>query len=436
MLTRENREWRDLLRSSGYRAWREQVEATGGCLSPVRLSGSSTVTDRTSGNVLRHRSGHILAACGTRRASICPSCAQRYSQDAFHLVRAGITGDESKDITIDASTPRLFLTLTASSFGAVHSAGTLPGGGIRPCACRRRHALDSPMLGQAIDPETYDYMGAVIWQLNASVLWHRFTIRVRRELAMRAGIRVKDFADVARVSYVKVGEYQRRGLIHFHAVVRIDGPDGPDTPPPSWATPDVLEEAVRAAVASTEVTADRPDTGKEVALTWGQQLDVRRIDTTGTDAGVLAGYIAKYSTKSSGASNSGIDRPVRSREAIDCLPGISPHHRAMMRAAWDAGGQARRWCHMLGFPGHFLTKSKLYSVTFSRLRTARRLHRLADLLDELGRSDDDVLIVNEWAWTGTGHRSTAEYELAAAIGERQRKHQQSMRESKVESSKE
>ena len=55
------------------------------------------------------------------------------------------------------------------------------------------------------------------------------------ELAAAAGLSRTAFAKVARVSFAKVAEYQARGVIHFHAVIRIDGPDGPDTPPPGWA---------------------------------------------------------------------------------------------------------------------------------------------------------------------------------------------------------
>jgi hypothetical protein len=33
------------------------------------------------------------------------------------------------------------------------------------------------------------------------------------------------------VSYTKVAEFQARGLIHVHGVMRLDGPDGPDSPP-------------------------------------------------------------------------------------------------------------------------------------------------------------------------------------------------------------
>ena len=48
------------------------------------------------------------------------------------------------------------------------------------------------------------------------------------------------------------------------------------------------------------------------------------------------------------------------------------HHKRMITAAWnlgprDAAGdlRLRRWAHMLGSGGHFLTKSRPYSVTFA-----------------------------------------------------------------------
>ena len=47
-----------------------------------------------------------------------------------------------------------------------------------------------------------------------------------------------------------------------------------------------------------------------------------------------------------------------------------------MEACWILGRHEgwqglRRWAHMLGFGGHFLTKSRYYSVTFRVLREAR-----------------------------------------------------------------
>jgi hypothetical protein len=47
----------------------------------------------------------------------------------------------------------------------------------------------------------------------------------------------------------------------------------------------------------------------------------------------------------------------------------------MIETAWQLGGlpqyeglNLRRWAHMLGFRGHFLTKSRAYSTTFTVIR--------------------------------------------------------------------
>jgi hypothetical protein len=43
------------------------------------------------------------------------------------------------------------------------------------------------------------------------------------------------------------------------------------------------------------------------------------------------------------------------------------------REEWhDTYGRLRRWTHMLGFGGHFATKSRRYSTTHKALRAARR----------------------------------------------------------------
>src|SRR5215472_15954106 len=67
-----------------------------------------------------------------------------------------------------------------------------------------------------------------------------------------------------------------------------------------------------------------------------------------------------------------------------------------------------RWTHMLGYRGHFLTKSRRYSVTFSTLRQARISHRRAQRhpngeKDPWGRDLDDriVLVISAWRYAGT-----------------------------------
>jgi hypothetical protein len=431
-----------LLRSPDYPQWRARVEASGGCARPVRLTGSSVILDR-DGAVLVERAGDVFAPCGNRRESVCPACSDRYAGDAFHLLSAGLAGGDKDIPTTVADKPRVFLTLTAPSFGPVHSRRTSKSGRALPCGCRCYHHPSDPALGTPLDADGYDYVGAVLWQAHAGQLWHRFVIALRRVLAAELGVRGRDFATVARLSYAKVAEYQRRGLVHFHAVIRLDGPDGPADPCPPGITPDVLRAAVTAAAQTASITTARPD-GSALALTWGAQLDLREIraDTIEDDTGQisearLAGYIAKYATKGTGATE-GTDRPIRDSAHIAYLD-VSPHHRRMIETCWQLGGLdayaelgLRRWAHMLGFRGYFLTKSQRYSTTFRAIRGERRDWRLREELEQLDRDTwgedgtpidlDTVTVINDWRLVGVGHRNYAEQELAMAIAERKRTH--------------
>jgi hypothetical protein len=109
----------------------------------------------------------------------------------------------------------------------------------------------------------------------------------------------------------------------------------------------------------------------------------------------------------------------------------------MIETAWELGGldayealNLRRWAHMLGFRGHFLTKSQRFSTTFRAVRADRRLWRLRADLDALDRATDDpntvapdlstVTVVNDWLPVHFGHRDDGERELAAGIAERHR----------------
>ena len=91
----------------------------------------------------------------------------------------------------------------------------------------------------------------------------------------------------------------------------------------------------------------------------------------------------------------------------------------LVRAAWELGGQPdleglqlRAWAHMLGFGGHWSTKSRRYSTTFTVLRRARvafakrRRARDGIPLDAWGRPEDDqaVIVVASWVWVGSGTR--------------------------------
>ena len=79
---------------------------------------------------------------------------------------------------------------------------------------------------------------------------------------------------------------------------------------------------------------------------------------------------------------------------------------------------------MLGYGGHFLTKSRRYSVTFGQLRRARAEHRRLKRYpdgerDPWGRPLDERvgLILAQWTYEGTGYTPAspgAELALASA----------------------
>ncbi|MFE5632350.1 replication initiator protein RepSA [Streptomyces sp. NPDC056543] len=413
----------DLLRvagSPGFDRLNEQIRRTQGCAAPIRLSGGTKLLDPATKTVLHayttdaEPGGVLRVACGNRRASRCPACAWTYAGDTYHLIRAGLVGNPDKGTpeTI-RDHPRVFATLTAPSFGPVHNRP-----GTRPCRCGTHHQEDAPELGTPLDLETYDYAGAVLWNNHASELWRYFTIYLRREIAARSGLTQVAAREQSRVSFGKVAEYQKRGAVHFHAVIRFDGPDGPDTPPPAWATLALLTDAIRAAAARAQVTVPAaPDHGvdQDVKLTWGSQLDVQPIGAFGQGEDLteqaVAAYVAKYATKSAETTGS-VDHRVGNKEALILLD-VPDHPRRLMEACMDLDRaypdrRLLAWAHMLGFRGHFSTKSRAYSTTLGALRQVRADYRAAQQRTALGLPDPDehpeatVLVVAHWSYAGHG----------------------------------
>ncbi|MER5524567.1 replication initiator [Streptomyces sp. NPDC002677] len=313
-----------------------QISTLGGCAHPIRLTGHRTRLDSTTGEILDHLdsgqlpAGELLVRCGNRRATRCPACSTVYRYDTYQLIAAGLRGGKTVPASV-AAHPRVFATLTAPGFGPVHNQ---PDTG--RCHCGHTHRDDDPLLGTPLNPEHYDYTGAVLWNAHAPALWARFTTHLRREIAKAAGLTQRALRDHATLSYAKVAEYQKRGQVHFHAVIRLDGPTGPTSTPPAWATVQLLDHAVRAAATRTLVhhdgeppkqpqpTGDVPasppqasDRTVQLVFRFGRQIDVRAVrgtDFTGSGPVTeqhVAGYIAKYATKGAETTTGTLDRRLR-----------------------------------------------------------------------------------------------------------------------------
>lgn len=435
-------------------------QSTRGCSNPIRLQGRSTHVDAATGEVVGTYSsddepdGHTYVRCGNRRASVCPSCSREYKGDSWHIIMAGLIGGLGVPDSVTAH-PSVYVTLTAPSFGPVHRAAgkkghtkktpcrarrdrpVCPHG--RPLSCPRRHTDDDRWIGQPLCRDCYDYTAHAVWQWHAPELWRRFTIALRRHLARLVEMTVKDFRDVARISYAKVAELQARGAIHFHAAIRLDGPAGPDTAPLVTISATKLAEAVRAAADQVAVDAPAPG-GQTLRLRWGPELDVQTItEGAGRDAttgpahpGKVGGYLAKYLTKST--EEFGLPATGRIRSASDARHAGSTNHVVRLIAAAAALTVVHedyrpimRHLGTLGYRGHVMTKSRAYSVTFGSRRDARRTWRrrrahlepdavVRDVLDVDPTVDDQVdavITLGSWVYAGRGYLT--DFDAANAV---------------------
>ena len=274
-----------------------------------------------------------------------PGLAETYRRDAYHLIRAGLTG--GKGITPAVAThPVVFATFTAPSFGPVHTRlvrqhtcpdktrctcrpepcharrnpGTCPHG--RPEACFTRHRPGDPRLGQPLCQDYYDYPAHVVWNNQAGELWRRTKQAIERhlgQLARRRGVppirvpcghgkyrSVSPDPRCARQS-CRIPDPRRRPLPRPAPPGRHRPPD-PDRlmPPPAGLTVADLDDATLwAAKAIGYLTDPHPDRPGGWLIGWGTETDVRAITMAGTGEltdQAVASYLAKYSTKGTEAT--------------------------------------------------------------------------------------------------------------------------------------
>lgn len=387
--------------SMGYEAWWAKTRSAGFCAHPIRLT-------RTS----RDGATTVFARCENRRAAVCPSCSDLYAADTWHLVATGLDNDHLTGAAV-------FATLTAPSFGPVHTVRADSDGAPRTChpgkhavcghgrdrECRIVHRRGDPVVGTPLCADCYDYVSHVLTTWWFPQLWHRFTIQLRRQVrAVDPGV---------RVSFVKVMEFQTRLAPHYHAIIRADTDEAV-----SSMSGEQLTTLVRGAVTHVRLEVPSPY-GEPISLRFGVECDVQPI--TGTDrASRAAGYLAKYVTKN--ISDAPLPRRIPAT-AIDLLP-VSDHHKQIMHALAalsqempDQYGDMADRLPSLGWRGHTTTKSRAYSTTMRQqkdIRAAWRAQHTPDLADASTSGD-------EWEYDGSGHRTAGQRYLAvsAALAHRE-----------------
>ena len=141
----------------------------------------------------------------------------------------------------------------------------------------------------------------------------------------------------------------------------------------------------------------------------------------------VGAYVAKYATKAAETTGT-LDRRIGELRELDLHPHLPDHTRRLIEACWDLDAAyperlLAHWSHMLGFRGHFSTKTRRYSTTLGALRGARADWRAQQERRERGldpstrtttRAEDTTLVLAHWEYAGHGH-TPGESWLAATI---------------------
>jgi hypothetical protein len=205
--------------------------------------------------------------------------------------------------------PSMWLTLTLDTYGPVHS---IPNG--RPCACRRRHTDDDPVLGTPVNPNTYDYRRAAwdavhfprlldrYWQnLRRAVGWnvqYAGCVEPQRRLAPHAHFAIRGTVARAMLEKVAAATYHQVWWPACDAL-RYTPDRRPtwDAERETWVDPDTGRALPTWAEALDEVDDD-PDAEPAHVARFGPQVKAKGVDPGAQDVDRTIGYITKYVTKS------------------------------------------------------------------------------------------------------------------------------------------
>ena len=447
-----------------YPEWLNHIKGAAACKHPIRLVGDIHVKNRAGDDMGTISTdtmpdGAIYTPCGNRRASVCPSCAETYRKDTYHLIKAGLEGDRWGLPPLNQHIA-IFLTATAPSFGLVHhrvvkkhaadcrkkdgctcrAAVCHPFG--KTCAhglpkqCTARHRAGDSQLGQPLCLDCYDHAAQVVWNHEAPELWRRTIQEFDRDLkrlGKRHGVEL-------RRRYLKVFEFQVRGVIHYHALIRLDGyhPDCPTAivPADRVITRQMFAAVLEDAFRSTSYTcAPHPaNGGNGWQIRWGQQgLDLKHINAPGGEVNLtkVSGYIAKYTTKSTEVTGQTFRR--FDDLSVDVYADPDTHLGRLIRACWDLGDhpdwhRLRRWAHQYGYGGHITTKSRAFSVTYGFQRMERTIWRRTEGHPHTWDDEQADLVVYRLGYDATGWITTGDALLANSAADAARARQQAARD--------
>ncbi|MCI2976330.1 MAG: hypothetical protein MP439_09695 [Ferrimicrobium sp.] len=357
----------------GVRELHAKAKAVGYCAHPIFLRASGTIDRRSTRISAEDYADRIARPCGSRLKEYCEACSYVYFGDSLAIVRTGLIGGKGVPEAV-ATHPKAFLTLTAPSYGPVHTANTrchpgeegtcIHGVSLR---CGIEHGWDDPIIGAPLCYECFDSVGLILFNAHISKLWDYTLIELRRELSRIVGQAVRIGQSTVRLEYLRVFELQRRGALHAHVILRLDDASSLSADPSLG-----IEELVRSvagAIPRVKVMASVGD--HALAITWGPQRDLQVIGHDELDKVAL--YVAKYLSKEIGLSLGTSGAYVGPSHLVE-LSHVTGEMIAQRRYQGLIG---RRSARSLGFSGHLLASSRRFSVSRTTLAKIRREFAIA-----------------------------------------------------------
>jgi hypothetical protein len=184
---------------------------------------------------------------------------------------------------------------------------------------------------------------------------------------------------------------------------------------------EALCDAIATAARRAHLSADDGQ-GGVLEVRFGEQLHTRVL--AGGRAGcdldpeAVAAYVAKYSCK---GSHEQITRRDMSPEQLR-ERGVPEQLVQMVLAALKLASRPGLrgiggWVNMLGFRGHFVTKSRHYSTTLGALRGTRAAYRAPHDQPVVADQDEDesTVVLASWTYLGSGYLNPGDALLAAGV---------------------
>jgi hypothetical protein len=343
------------------------------CVRPVTIR--RTTTDLQTGVI---KDQEFEKRCGTRRKDKCEPCSKIWKRDAYFALISP-SKEHKSSLT--------FITLTAPGvwfFGQTHTAqwNNKPS---ERCACRAFHQPHDEIVGTPVEPDDFDYDKVVEFNNKVSRLTTVTLQKIHRllltDLNRNSISSTKKTIRDVRLPTARVMEWQERGVLHVHIIVR------------GFIPTYIIENAVKGSQATKTRRRIEPTTYQHQG--WGNQVNVRHLNSADSNQiGKLSSYVTKVvnyalkdvdtETVEQSKIKSNYHRKLRywTNQVVKCDKPFSEcnasmktpedviRYRTIERKQFCV--KHRRAHHQIGFTGNVLTMNRAWGSSLRSERLKRQ----------------------------------------------------------------